>query len=221
MKGWFFFLFLNCWGGFVRGQVLEPRELFITGIVYDKDSLQPLPDALYHYRQQSFGLDHEGRFSVRVRVGDTLRFSHIGYETREVVVSDSLWQQDYLIGIFLSRDTILLAEVILFPRYFFQGLRLDMNQLRVDNNMKRIQREALLSKNVMDREMNQKMQIEKFARSVEMKGHVDVGFGVGTSSFFTWRKLQTQRRVNITPDLIYPDEVNLLKKIFLIEKEDK
>lgn len=221
MKEVWLFLLLLGWVGSLHAQTVSSEELYVTGVVWDKDSMVPLPDAVCRYGNVVSGVDRQGRFSLQVNAGDTLRFTHVGYAAMEIIISDSLRQKDYLMGVFLPRDTILLAEFVIFPRYVLETIRINSDQLCIEYNMKRALHEALSPVKVMDRNMNQKMQIEKFARSIEMKGHVDVGFGIGTPAIYAWRKLRLSRSAKRFQEMIRTEEIDLLKKIFYLEKERK
>ena len=82
-----FFLLFFCLG--VQGQNQGKNDVFVTGIVCDRDSIRPLPEAIFRLGKEVRGVDKQGRFSLSVQVGDTLRFSHIGYAPTQVVISDS------------------------------------------------------------------------------------------------------------------------------------
>ena len=71
----------------------------------------------------------------------------------------------------------------------------------------------------MDADMNQKMVINEYARSVEMKGHVDVRLGVGTESLDAYRWLRAQKRVREKKEWLNPGEIDLLKKLYYLEKK--
>ena len=73
----------------------------------------------------------------------------------------------------------------------------------------------------MDADMNQRMMIEEYAREVEMKGHVDVGFGVGTHSLDALRLLRLQKKQKENREYLLPMEVDLLKRIYYLEKSGK
>ena len=73
----------------------------------------------------------------------------------------------------------------------------------------------------MDREMNQKMVISDLARKVEMKGMVDVKLGIGTQSYTALKGLMRSRRMADKGKVIRVQEIDLLKKIFYIEKREK
>lgn len=167
------------------------------------------------------GVDKQGRFSLSVQVGDTLRFSHIGYAPIEVVISDSLRENDFLLGIFMVRDTVLLSEVLILPRFLVEGYQSNAFLLNAQNNLNQAIHAAAKPVKVMDQEMNRRMMIDDFARKVEMKGMVDVKLGVGTQSLAAFRGLMRTRRQAEKGKVINVEEIDLLKKIFYIEKREK
>ena len=223
MRGFkFFLLFLFFYGIYsVNGQVEKQDNLFVTGVVCDRDSIFPLRNALCRLDSTYRGVDEDGRFAFEVKMGDTLVFSHVGYVPVKIVVSDTLTQRDYLLGIFMTRDTVLLAEVVVIPRYVLEDYKPDRSMENALYNEKGIVAGAFSPVTKMDREMNRKMQIEKFAHAVENKGHVDVGFGVGVQSIRTIRKLYMSRKLYERFRPIRQDEVDLLKKIIYVEKREK
>lgn len=204
-----------------RGQNTNGRNVFLTGVICDRDSLQPLPEAVYRLGQSFQGVDEQGRFSVHVEVGDTLYFSHVGFESVKVVIADTLKKDDYLLGIFMVRDTIELAEVMVLPRFFMEEFKMDANLMNARNNMNQAVYAASRPVKEMDREMNQKMIINDFARRVEMKGMVDVKLGVGTNTLAALQGLMRARRMADKGKMIRTEEIDLLKKNFYIEKREK
>ena len=165
--------------------------------------------------------DEGGRFFVEAKVGDTLRFTHVGYEPAEVVVADSLAGKDYLLGIFLGRDTVMLAEVLILPRIRRMEMRLDPMLQNAQYNLNQARWAASRPVERMDREMNQRMSVEEFARRVEMKGMVDVQFGVGLYTLRAWQALKAARGAETRWQLASPREVDLLKRIFASKRKEK
>ena len=215
----FILLIFLCLG--LRGQDTNDRDIFVTGVICDRDSVQPLPDAIYRFGQVVRGVDNQGRFFVHVKVGDTLYFSHVGFEPVRIVVSDTLKKDDYLLGIFMVRDTIQLAEVVVLPRFFMEDFKMNSDLITAHNNMKGAVNAASRPVKEMDREMNQKMVISDLARKVEMKGMVDVKLGIGTQSYTVLKGLMRSRRMADKGKVIRAQEIDLLKKIFYIEKREK
>lgn len=54
-----------------------------------------------------------------------------------------------------------------------------------------------------------------------MKGHVDVGIGVGTQSVDAYKMLRMRRRVKNQKEWLNPNEIDLLKKIYYLKKKEK
>ena len=214
-----FFLLFFCLG--VQGQNQGKNDVFVTGIVCDRDSIRPLPEAIFRLGKEVRGVDKQGRFSLSVQVGDTLRFSHIGYAPTQVVISDSLRENDFLLGVFMVRDTVLLSEVLILPRFFTGNYKSNAFLLNAQNNLNQAIHAASKPVETMDQEMNRRMMIEDFARKVEMKGMVDVKLGVGTRSVTVLQGLMRTRRQAEKGKVINIEEIDLLKKIFYIEKREK
>ncbi len=214
-----FFLLFFCLG--VQGQNQDKNDVFVTGIVCDRDSIRPLPEAIFRLGKEVRGVDKQGRFSLCVQVGDTLRFSHVGYAPIQVVISDSLRENDFLLGVFMVRDTVLLSEVLILPRFFTGNYKSNAFLLNAQNNLNQAIHAASKPVETMDQEMNRRMMIEDFARKVEMKGMVDVKLGVGTRSVTVLQGLMRTRRQAEKGKVINIEEIDLLKKIFYIEKREK
>ena len=214
----FFFIFF-CLG--VQGQSQDKGNVFVTGVVCDRDSIRPLPEAIFRLGKEVRGVDKQGRFSLSVQVGDTLRFSHIGYAPMQVVIPDSLRENDFLLGVFMVRDTVLLSEVLILPRFFTGKYQPNAMLLNARNNFNQALHAASRPVEKMDQEMNRSMMLEDFARKVEMKGLVDVKLGVGTQSLSALKGLKRARRQAERGKLIEVKEIDLLKKIFYIEKREK
>ena len=112
----------------LSAQQPEKRYLNFSGIVMESDSLKPIINVYYSLNGKLKGIsDSGGRFSIYAGIGDTLSFSHIGYRTKIFNVSDSLQLDSYLVGIFMTRDTIRLQEIVIFPR--LRNLRQEMTSI--------------------------------------------------------------------------------------------
>ncbi len=113
----------------LSAQQLNERYLNFSGVVMDSDSLKPIVNVYCSMNGRLKGIsDSGGKFSIYARVGDTLSFSHIGFRTKIFNVSDSLQLDSYLVGIFMTRDTIRLQEIVIFPR--LGNLRQEMTSFR-------------------------------------------------------------------------------------------
>ena len=113
----------------LTAQQQNERYLNFSGVVMDSDSLEPIINVYYSLNGKLRGIsDSGGKFSIYARIGDTLSFSHIGFRTKMFNVSDSLQLDSYLVGIFMTQDTIRLQEIVVFPR--LGNLRQEMTSFR-------------------------------------------------------------------------------------------
>lgn len=66
------------------------RAIEVTGVVYD-DRNRPVPGATIQVKGTTTGTvsDVNGRYRVMARMGDTLVFTFIGYEKKEVKVENT------------------------------------------------------------------------------------------------------------------------------------
>lgn len=101
----------------VFSQVKPDKPVRLTGFVIDKETRESLVNSHYIINNRRGGVvDANGRFAFLGAVNDTIVFSYVGYKDVVVIVSDTLPRNDYLLGIFMPRDTILLDEVVILPR---------------------------------------------------------------------------------------------------------
>ena len=102
----------------LSGQSAEDLPVNISGVIFSEEGLLPLPNV--HFRIESRNIagvtNMQGRFTVNTNHLDTIRFTYIGYKDAFFVVADTLLPGDYVAAIILSRDTILLQEVVILPR---------------------------------------------------------------------------------------------------------
>ena len=202
------------------GQRLNVADtVLFSGVVINTEDSQTLPNVTCRYGQQKATLSDEmGRFWIRTFRGDTVRFTYVGFKTCVVVIPDSLYEKEYMIGVFMSPDTLMLSEALIMRRF---GDIKRQNLINAKNNMTGILRQAYAPVKEMDASMNQQMMINEYARSVEMKGHVDVRLGVGTQSIDAFKLLRMRKRVNERQEWLDSGEVDLLKRVFYLEKKKK
>ncbi len=213
-----FIILLLLWGGTgLYGQVLmRPDSIVFSGIVLDAKTSLPLDNVTCRYgKLQGVVSDEEGCFRIRTVRGDTILFTYVGYKSCQVIVPDTLRENEYMTGIFMSPDTLLLSEAVIVRRW--KSMR-RQHWINARNNMEGILKQAYSPVRDMDAAMNQKMIINEYARSVEMRGHVDVRLGVGTESVDAYRWLKTQKRVRGKKEWLNPGEIDMLKKIYYLEK---
>ena len=116
----------------LSGQSDKLSPIKISGIVFESDSLKPLPYAHFQVLDEGrAGLTNSsGRFEVFVISGDTLKFTYVGYKATYYKVQDTLNTGEYVVGVFMSRDTILIREVVVYPRR--RDLRQDFMSIKME-----------------------------------------------------------------------------------------
>lgn len=218
MRG-FFILMLFLWSTIGYGQVLATDSVVLSGVVIHAGTGLGLADVHCRYGNGKIAVsDEDGCFRLKLQRGDSVRFTYVGFKPCLVVVPDTLYDREYAVGVFMSPDTVSLSEVLIVRRWQDSWYR-DWKNMR--NNMSGVLRDAFAPVKQMDAGMNQRMMIDEYARKVEMKGHVDMKFGVGTQSVATFRLMNMRKRLDEKKDWIYPEEVDLLKKLYYSEKREK
>lgn len=116
----------------------------LSGVVVEEDELAPLPYTTIFDKTRRRGViaDYYGYFSMVVMPGDTLYFSFYGYKTNTFIVPDTLTEDRYSIIHIMTKDTLNLPAVEVFPwpsREQFAQAFLDMRPY--DDALRRAQRQ--------------------------------------------------------------------------------
>ncbi len=93
----------------------QGNERIITGVIVDKQTKMPLSSAVMHTAECSYAADEQGRIAARVKVGDVVAFTHVGYQTARMQIVDTLAYQS-IFSIMMTEDTLMLSEVVVRPR---------------------------------------------------------------------------------------------------------
>lgn len=157
----------------------QKTEVSFSGKVLDNETLEAIADVHIQVNQAKIGLSNtDGKFSYLLHVGDTLQFSHVSYKDAQLIVSDSLVQGNYLIGVYLSKDTLQITEVIIFPHQFQEQSVMFKDEetrqkelLNAKNNLRLSSYIAVTQRPTeMDAEMHADLAMQKFQVSAENKG---------------------------------------------------
>lgn len=212
----FIILWICLWAGGVSAQrVFVADTITFSGIIINAETDQPMSDVACHHGNRGTLSNSDGLFTIRVRRQDTVSFTYVGFKPYVVVVPDSLTDKEYMLGIFMTPDTLMLSEAIIVRRF---GEERRQKLMYARNNMAGVMKQAYAPVKEMDADMNQRMMVNQYARSVEMRGHVDVGLAVGTQSISAYKQLRFQKKIKDQEIWLDPGEVDLLKKIYYIEK---
>ena len=121
-----------------------------SGIVLDQDSLTPIPFVAVMIKGTYRGTktDYNGFFNLVVNPGDEIEFLSLVHKTRSYKIADSLKQKYYYAIQVLTKDTVKLDEVTVFPwpsKEDFKKafLALDLNDTDADRADRNLGREDM------------------------------------------------------------------------------
>jgi hypothetical protein len=209
----------------VQAQKIRTDSLFFTGAVMDQEELSPLPYAHYKVNNKRTGTSNAfGRFSFWVNAGDTVQYSYVGYQNVKLIISDSLKQDSYLFGVFMSKDTFALQEVLILPRFgdfreaFINAKVNTPEYVRAKNNVNSATYEALTKRpEKMDAKANTDMLIQQHVVENEHKAMVPQDMIIGVSTLRTIpevKRLQRKKNMIIPDNLITDKEITTLKQMY-------
>ena len=167
---------------FVRGtttyaQIQPSDSIHFVGQVYDAETLMGISEVHVLGQKYNTTTGIDGGFSLWACKGDSIRFSHVSHKTTYWMVSDTITNPDMLIGIFLSRDTVALAEVVIHPRLMSleslmtQPLPQDKDTRNAKNNLKVLGYQARNNqKTTWDAEDNTTYALQKRRMQAEYAG---------------------------------------------------
>jgi len=110
----------------------------LSGVVLtedDRGQLMPLSLADVYVKGKNRGTytDLDGFFSLVVRKNETVVFAYLGYQAIEYQVPDTLSENRYTVVQYLSRDTLLLPETVVYPWPSKKYFRLEFLAMDVPN----------------------------------------------------------------------------------------
>lgn len=152
-------LFLS--GISVQAQKVDSSLIQLSGVVLtedDRGQLMPLSLADVYVKGKNRGTytDLDGFFSLVVKKGEIVVFSYLGYRAIEYLVPDTLQQNRYTVVQYLSRDTLLLPETVVYPWPSKKYFRLEFLAMETPN----IDYQAIANENLnasVIREMSEKL----------------------------------------------------------------
>ena len=96
----------------------NPEVIEISGVVMSNDSLRQLIPNTYIFNRKRGTLsttNYEGFFSIVAVPGDTIEFSHIGFETEKLWIPDTMIKNTYLTMVELKWESTVLETAIVYP----------------------------------------------------------------------------------------------------------
>jgi hypothetical protein len=121
MKRIFLFLILiifiiqSC---FCQEQENSGVKILFRGKVMDANTLFPLSNSQIIINHAFFSVSNtDGTFALFVNRNDSILFKYLGYKSALLFVSDTLAGKEFVAGIFMNSDTLLIGEVIIVPKF--------------------------------------------------------------------------------------------------------
>jgi hypothetical protein len=112
------FTFLIIKSGFCQVNTKSEVRIFFHGIVMDANTLLPVSNSQISINRDFTSVSAtDGTFSFFVNRNDTVLFKHLGYKPTQFFVSDTLAGKDFVAGVFMKSDTLLIGEVVIIPRF--------------------------------------------------------------------------------------------------------
>jgi hypothetical protein len=110
------YCYLMCYG-LLHAQDDEVPLVSVSGIVYEEGLDFPVPFATVIVMGSSRGTISaaNGFFSIVAHMGDTLRFSSVGYKHVLLPIPDTLQRTRVSVMVPMPTDTVMLAEAVVYP----------------------------------------------------------------------------------------------------------
>jgi hypothetical protein len=102
---------------FGQESINQGRSMLFQGIVMEKQNEKPLPNAqIFINRSFSSVSNDYGRFAFYASENDTVTFRLLGFKPLFFYITDTLTGKEFIAGIFMCADTVLIDEVVILPR---------------------------------------------------------------------------------------------------------
>lgn len=194
------------------GAQMNRDSLLFRGVVMERDSLFSLPHAKYIINNKlTYTANEQGQFSFWARTGDIVHFTYVGFRPLYVHIKDTLGTDNNLMGIFLSRDTILLSEVVIIPQILNPNavarnmpMLSTKDQVVAQNNVALSTYQAKTQPvKVWDAEMNQKNFIQARSNDIAYQTQVQPNQMVGVSTTNIAKQIDRAKLRKMKPSRTY------------------
>ena len=186
-----FFLLVITAPKHLQAQSTDP--ILFHGVILDAGTREPLGGAHFINMRRSAGAaDLNGLVSFYAHPHDTVTFTCIGYRDFIMIISDTLFAREYLAGVFMSPDTLMIEGVVVVPRLGnikaeIMADRTTPNQelINASNNLKLSVYQGLTGANKLgDPAMNYELLRQKQRIDAYEKGGIPSDKMVALSPFF-------------------------------------
>ena len=168
----------------------QSQYILFHGVISDADTRQPLQGAHFVIRGRTAGTtDSKGLFSLYAFRRDTITFTCIGYKAYTMTVADTLLAEEYIAGVYLSSDTVMIPAVVIIPRLgniraeiMSQRPALNQELINATNNLRISAYQGLTGANEMgDPAVNYELLRQKQRYEYYEKGQISSGQMVALS----------------------------------------
>lgn len=167
----------------LNAQKLRKDTILLSGIVFDADSSRPMGNVNIQVKKKKAAevSDRNGYFEIWVGKGDTVRFSYLGFKEGRVIMPAEITNREYFTSIALSRGSITLKEVEIFPwpksslrQAILSTTVEDKDLTNAQRNLNIANYEALsTTSTTWSQEQIQRYYIEQFSTQVTSKDRVN------------------------------------------------
>jgi hypothetical protein len=110
------FLFLITYPANSQNYLYPVDSIYLSGAVYDADSINTLPSAHILINQKPIGVTNNlGQFLIYISRQDTVTIKYVGFKDYSYTFPEKTFRDEYFIRVPLRRDSILLKEVEIYP----------------------------------------------------------------------------------------------------------
>jgi len=104
--------------GFSQINDNQVKNMLFRGVVLDANSLSPIPNTQISVNRIFISVSgSDGTFEFHVSKKDSVIFKSLGYKPASLFISDTLKGHEFVSGVYLSSDTLVIADVIIIPKY--------------------------------------------------------------------------------------------------------
>lgn len=110
------FLIVN--SGFSQEIGNQGSRILFRGLVKDASTLLPITNSqIIINGSSSYITEGNGAFAIYVYPNDTIIFKSLGYKSIILNVGDTLRGREFVTGVFMNSDTLLIGEVIIISKF--------------------------------------------------------------------------------------------------------
>ena len=126
-------------GGATAQNTKEVVQFSGLVVTEERGQMVPVPYAGVFIPNRKVGTtaNYQGFFSIVAEKGETIHFSGLGFREATYVIPESLKDDRYSMVQILSRDTILLAEAVIFPWPSREHFKTEFLAMNVQNELER------------------------------------------------------------------------------------